>query len=154
MITNDWFFVSTCWRLWKWMIFAPDLFLVITFHLSGKVNRHIVLILGLTNPHTWIKHERDSPKVNFFCAMSVWKIYGLFFFTEKNSHCQYLFGRVGNLAFSKDLSNFVSQQDGSHSDWATGVRCFLNTELPRRWIRRWGSDELMLHSWPPRSTEI
>ncbi|GBO14512.1 hypothetical protein AVEN_242563-1 [Araneus ventricosus] len=54
-----------------------------TFHLSGKVNRHNVRIWDLANPHTWIQNERDSPKVNVFCAMSVSKIYGPFFFAEK-----------------------------------------------------------------------
>ncbi|GBO03785.1 hypothetical protein AVEN_220072-1 [Araneus ventricosus] len=54
-----------------------------TFHLSGKVNRHNVSLQGLTNPHIWIEHERDSSKVNVFRAMSVSKIYGPFFFTEK-----------------------------------------------------------------------
>ncbi|GBO12120.1 hypothetical protein AVEN_71526-1 [Araneus ventricosus] len=56
-----------------------------TFHLSGKVNRHNVRIWDLTNPHTWIQHERESPKVNAFCAMSASKIYGPFFSTEKQS---------------------------------------------------------------------
>jgi hypothetical protein len=53
-----------------------------TFHLSGKVNRHNVRILGLQNPHTTPEHERDSSKVNVFCAISQRKVYGPFFFDE------------------------------------------------------------------------
>jgi hypothetical protein len=41
-----------------------------TFHISGKVNRHNVRIWGTENPHTILEHERDSPKLNVFCAIS------------------------------------------------------------------------------------
>ncbi|KAJ4440693.1 hypothetical protein ANN_08841 [Periplaneta americana] len=33
-------------------------------------------------PHRIIEHERDSPKVNVFCALSQRKLYGPFFFIE------------------------------------------------------------------------
>ncbi|GBM34733.1 hypothetical protein AVEN_208893-1 [Araneus ventricosus] len=65
---------------------------------------------------------------------------------------QYLFGYVGNLAFpqiKEDPSNFVFQQDGAPPHWATEVR-----RLPRIWIGRSGPDDLMLHSWPPRSPDM
>ena len=41
-----------------------------TFHLSGKVNWHIVCIWGTENPRIVIENVRDSPKVNVFCAIS------------------------------------------------------------------------------------
>jgi hypothetical protein len=53
-----------------------------TYHPSGKVNRHNVRIWGLQIPHTTLEHERDSPKVNVFCAISQTKVYGPFFFYE------------------------------------------------------------------------
>jgi len=37
----------------------------VTFHLSGKVNRHNVRIWGTENPHEIVEHVRDSPKLNF-----------------------------------------------------------------------------------------
>jgi hypothetical protein len=37
-----------------------------TFHLSGKVNRHSICVWGSENPHTMVKHSRDSLKINFF----------------------------------------------------------------------------------------
>ena len=40
------------------------------FHQSGKVNRHNVRMWGLQNPQETLEHERDSPKVNVFCALS------------------------------------------------------------------------------------
>jgi hypothetical protein len=52
------------------------------FHLSGKVKRHNVRIRGLQNPQEALEHERDSPKVNVFCALSQTKFYGPFFFAE------------------------------------------------------------------------
>ena len=41
-----------------------------TFHLSGKVNRYNVRIWGSENPHATLEVERDSPKLNVFCAVS------------------------------------------------------------------------------------
>jgi len=53
-----------------------------TFHISGKVNIHDVHIRGTEQPPTQIEHQRDSPKVNVFCAVSHEKVHGQFFFTE------------------------------------------------------------------------
>jgi hypothetical protein len=50
-----------------------------TFHLSGKVNHHNLIICGSQNPHQIHKHVRDSPKVNVFCAVSRTQVYGPFF---------------------------------------------------------------------------
>jgi len=35
-----------------------------TFHISGKVNGHNVLIWGTEKPHALIEYQYDSPKVN------------------------------------------------------------------------------------------
>ena len=51
-----------------------------TFPTNGKVNRHNVRIWGKENPHATIEHERDSPKVNVFCAISKNHVHGSFFF--------------------------------------------------------------------------
>ena len=53
-----------------------------TFHLGGTVNRHNGHIRGLQNPQEALEHERDSPKVNVFCALSQAKVYGPFFFLK------------------------------------------------------------------------
>jgi hypothetical protein len=34
-----------------------------TFHVSGAVNRRNVRIWGTENPHAYVKHQRDPPKV-------------------------------------------------------------------------------------------
>ena len=54
-----------------------------TFHVSCAVNRHNVRIWGSENPHAYVQHQRDSPKVNEFCAISSQKVYGPFFFAEE-----------------------------------------------------------------------
>ena len=41
-----------------------------TFHVSGAVNRRNVRIWGSENPHAYVEHQRDSTKVNVFCAIS------------------------------------------------------------------------------------
>jgi hypothetical protein len=53
-----------------------------TFEVNGKVNRHNVRVWGTENPHVTFEHERDSPKVNVFCAIPKEKVYGPFFFAE------------------------------------------------------------------------
>jgi hypothetical protein len=54
----------------------------VTFHINGKVNCHDVCVWGTENPHVTLEHERYSPEVNVFCAISKEKFYGPFFFVE------------------------------------------------------------------------
>jgi len=55
----------------------------VTFHVSGAVNRCIVRIWGSENPHTYVEHRRDSPKVIVFCTISSQKVCGPCFFAEE-----------------------------------------------------------------------
>jgi hypothetical protein len=48
-----------------------------TFHTSGKANRHNLRVWGTENCFT-LEHQRDSPKVNVYCAMSRSQVYGYF----------------------------------------------------------------------------
>jgi hypothetical protein len=41
-----------------------------TFDVSGKVNRHNCRIWGSENPHEVMEHERDTPKLNVWCALT------------------------------------------------------------------------------------
>ena len=56
-----------------------------TFHLTGKVNEHNTRIWGTEHPHSTLKHVRDSPKVNVFCAIWKKRVYGPFFLKEQQS---------------------------------------------------------------------
>ena len=53
-----------------------------TFHRNGQVNRQNVRIWSEENPHATIEHERDSPKVNVFCAISKNHVHGPFSLRE------------------------------------------------------------------------
>ena len=55
-----------------------------TFHLNGKVNTHNVRIWGSENPCEFVQSERETPKLNVFCALSRRKVSGPFFFVEAN----------------------------------------------------------------------
>jgi hypothetical protein len=52
------------------------------FHTNGKVNRHNCRIWGTQKHQEIIEYERDSPRVNVFCALSLQELYGPFFFAE------------------------------------------------------------------------
>jgi hypothetical protein len=54
-----------------------------TFHVSGKVNRHICQIWGSENPHEVMEHECDTPKLNVWCALTSDSVLGLYFFLRK-----------------------------------------------------------------------
>jgi hypothetical protein len=47
-----------------------------TFHLSRKANRHNIRIWGSEKPVAVVEMERDSPKVNVFCAVSRRRLFG------------------------------------------------------------------------------
>jgi hypothetical protein len=73
------------------------------------VNWHNVW--GAENLHVTLEHERDSSKVNVFCAISKEKVYGPFFFMK---------------------NNFIFQQDGTPPHFHIIVQKHLNTHLTRR----------------------
>ncbi|MEL7309801.1 MAG: transposase, partial [Pseudomonadota bacterium] len=128
-----------------------------TFHLSGKVNRHNVRIWGSENPCVVVQHERDSPKLNVFCAMSVNKVYGPFFFAEKTVTGISYLDMLENWLFpqvQQDLQQFLFMQDGAPPHFHSEVRRYLNETIPRRWIGRGGQQDLFLRPWPPRSPDL
>ena len=92
-----------------------------TFHTNGKVNGHNVSIWGEENPYATIKHEKDSPKVNVFCAISKNHVHGPFFFEGNVTGAVYLHTlqnwlmdeRIGN-----EREDFIYQQDGAPPDCA------------------------------------
>jgi transposase len=53
-----------------------------TFHFDGKLNCLNCRIWGTENSHVMVEQERDSSKVNMFCAISLHRLYGQFFFTD------------------------------------------------------------------------
>ena len=86
----------------------------VTFHVRCAVNRRNVRIWGSEKPHAYMEHQRDSPKVNVFCAISSQKVYGPFFFAEETvTGTKYL--DMLQPCLMPQLQNipiFIFQQDG------------------------------------------
>ena len=108
------------------------------------------------NPHELVEYERDSPKVNVFCAMLSRKLYGPFFFTEKTVTGHTYLDMIQQWLFPQmreDSDNFLFQQDGAPPHYHNDVRDFLN-ELPQSWIGRAGNNDNCFEHWPPRSPDL
>ena len=87
-----------------------------TFHMNGKVDRHHVRIWGKENPHATFEHERDSPKVNVFCAISKNHVHGPFFFEGNvtgNVYLQMLQNRLMDELIANEDEDFNYQQDSA-----------------------------------------
>jgi hypothetical protein len=107
-----------------------------TFHLSGKVNRHNCRIWGSENPHEFIEHERDSPKINVWCALSHTRVIGPFFFHENTVKATNYLDMLESYAAPKleDMQPHVFfQPDGAPPHWGLEARRFLNEKFPSRW---------------------
>ena len=115
----------------------------VTFQVSGAVNRCSVRIWGSENPHAYVEHQRDSPKVNVFCSISSQKVYGPFFFDEET-----LTGMTF-LDMLQNIPTFIFQQDGSPAHFHCEVRQYLNTVLRGRWIGCASGNDQPLMLWPP-----
>ncbi|XP_068083439.1 uncharacterized protein [Anabrus simplex] len=128
-----------------------------TFHISGKVNKQNVNIWGATNPHCYVEHVRNSPKVNVFCVISNTKVYGPFFFHEQTvtgPTCLDMLAEWLLPQLSDDRDDCVLQQDGAPPHFHREVRVFLNQELPQRWMGCGTEGDLMLLPFPPRSPDL
>ena len=128
-----------------------------TFHTNGKVNRHNVSIWGKENPHATIEHERDSAKVNVFCAISKNHVHGLFFFKGNvtgDVYLQMLQNCLMDDLIANEHEDFIYQQDGAPPHWKLTVRAYLNDNLPSRRIGRASSEDNAMLKWPPRSPDL
>jgi len=128
----------------------------VTFHVNGAVNRRNVRIWGSENPHAYVEHQRDSPKVNVFCAISSQKVYGQFFYVEETvTGTTYLdMLQLWLMPQLQNMPTFIFQQDGSPAHFHCKVCQYLNTVLPGRWIGRASRNDKPLVLWPPRSHDI
>ena len=95
-----------------------------TFHLSGKVNHHSVCIWGRRYQREAVEHQRDSPKVNVFCALSQDKVYGLLFLEGNTVTGPTYLEMLSNWLFTllqADSNDFVFQQGGAPPHWYLGT---------------------------------
>ncbi|KAG8303110.1 hypothetical protein J6590_108196 [Homalodisca vitripennis] len=126
-----------------------------SFHISGKMNTHNCRIWGNENPRESLERVRDNPKVNVFCAMSKFKVYGPFFFMERTVTGIIYLDMLQNFLIpqidedEQQDAPFYYQQNGAPPHYLTDVRDFLNGRFPGRWIGRSGQI-----AWPPRSPDL
>ena len=55
---------------------------------------------------------------------------------------------------NEDSDDYVFQQDGCPVHSYNDVRAYLNTNLPQRWLGRFGQEDVALMRWPPRSPDL
>ena len=109
------------------------------------------------NPHTTIEHERDSPKVNVFCAISKNHVHSPFFF-EGNVTGDVCLQMLQNWLMDDLTANehedFIYQQDDAPPHWKLNVLAYLNDNLPRRWIGRASGEDNVMLKWHPRLPDL
>lgn len=126
-----------------------------TFNLNGKVFTHQARIWGIERPTTFLQYnDRNSPKLNVFCAMSRSKIYGPYFFKGENVKADEYLRMLKYWLLPQLENDIIFMQDGAPPHWACEVRALLNERLPRRWIGRASDADDAIVSWPPRSPDL
>ena len=100
----------------------------------GKCTDINVRIWGTENPHEMVQHERASPKINVFCAMSIRKAYGPFFFREDTvtgtSYLEMLQTWLFPRLQEDEPEEFIMQQVRASPHFCLDVRRWLNDVLP------------------------
>ena len=97
--------------------------------------------LGSENLHETVEHVRDSPNLNFFCALRSVKMHGPFFFAEPTV--------PGMPQLQQDMDrDFIFQQDGAIPQFHREVTSYVNRTVVA-WIGRGGKI-----AWPPRSPDV
>lgn len=121
-----------------------------TFNVSGKVNRYNVCIWGLRNPNTTLQHERDSVKINLYCAIYCTKVYGPFFFADRTAFATTYLDILKKWLFPQlmeDSQNFIFLHDGALLMYFD-VQQLLNQSFPQRWIGCTGNQDVAVLPWP------
>ena len=88
-----------------------------TFYTNDKVNRHNISIWSEEILHVTIQHERDSTKVNKFCAISKNYVYGPFLFegdVTGSVYLQMLQNWLMDELIVNDGDDFIYQQTVLH----------------------------------------
>ena len=131
------------------MIFSDEA----TFHTSGNVNRHNTIFWGTENSHIVREHERASPKVNVWCAVTSTDVIGLFFFKTPTVTANVYLKMLQEFAIDNMLLQIRQkgyfQQDGAPPHFALTVCAYLGQTFPNRWIGRGGP-----LAWPPQSPDL
>jgi len=124
------------------------------FHLSGYVHKNSYRIWDYEKPKETLEYERNSQKINVWCAMSSDCIIGPYFFDEETvtskNYLKMLKEYFHPILFRKRIVNSVIfQQDGAPPYFGVDVRAWFNEKFPGRWIGRRGPIE-----WTARTPDL
>jgi hypothetical protein len=98
-----------------------------TFHVSGHVHRNKVRIWANECPHDFVEHERDSPEVYVWCALTRDRVLGPYFFAERIATSHNYQDMLELFAIPQiDDDSVIVQQDGAPAHCANIVAEFLN----------------------------
>ena len=128
-----------------------------TFCLNGKVNTQNARIWGTERPNeASYELERNSPKLNVFCAMNGSEVIGPYFFSRDTVNGDDYVNMLRNWLVPRlsDSETAIFQQDGAPPHWSLNTRGFLNETFPNRWIGRASDADNCLMKWPPRSPDL
>jgi hypothetical protein len=96
---------------------------------SDEVNRHKVRNWGLETPRIVLENERDSPKMNVWCALMHHEVTGPFFYSECTISAIVYLDMMELHAAPQPW--VVLQQDGAPPHWGLLVRQFLDATFPK-----------------------
>ena len=124
-----------------------------TFHTSGHVNWRNTIFWGTENPRVIWEHERDSPKVNVWCAVIAAGVIGPYFFDTPTVMSDVYLQMVqqyttDELPLQIWLAGYF-QQDGAPPHFALTVCAYLDHTFPGRWTGHSGPVP-----WPPHSPDL
>jgi hypothetical protein len=121
------------------------------FHIPGYVNRHNCITFGSEHPRERSGHERDSSKVNAWCALTRERDIGLFLFDEDIFTSNSFLDMLEN-----DGLQQISRQKQSYSSSGRCACSFshidrdcLNVNFEGRRVERGRPI-----AWPPRSPDL
>ncbi|GBM61814.1 hypothetical protein AVEN_80455-1 [Araneus ventricosus] len=107
-----------------------------TFHVCGHVHRHNVRVWAAENPRAYVEYERNTPKVNVWCALMHDKVIGPFFFAELTVRSNIYLDMLQLYAVPQFPEGVILQRDGAPPHYDNIVREFLDTTFPQRWMAR------------------
>jgi hypothetical protein len=96
-----------------------------------------------------MEHERDTPKLNVWCALTSDSLIRPFFFDEATVTGASYLNMLQNYAITRIPQGYFFQQDGAPPHYANTVKAFLDQQFPGKWIGRRGPI-----AWSPRSPDL
>ena len=118
-----------------------------------KKKSHTVRSGVLANQAQRVEHQRDSFKVNVFCAMYQ-EVYGPLFRWRKHYYRTNQFRNAPKLAVRSAAGRFEWLHflaNETSSPWHFRVRAYLNKNVSQQWIGKGGANDLALCAWSDRA---